>query len=120
MSAVFGGVVVWSLSYARTVAFQAPLFMGFSRQGHWNRFPFPSPEGLTNPGIEPTFLVLAGGFFTTEPPWKLTYQVCTNPYCRSHPRQQQRDIKGLMYTCSFRSWQHLGLLAVSFLVRFNF
>ena len=27
--------------------------MGFSRQEYWNRFPFPSPEDLPNPGIEP-------------------------------------------------------------------
>ena len=26
-----------------TVAYQAPLSMGFSRQEYWNRFPFPSP-----------------------------------------------------------------------------
>ena len=33
-------------------------------------WPFPSPEDLSNPGIEPTSPVLAGGFFTTEPPGK--------------------------------------------------
>ena len=101
-----------------TATCQAPLSMGFSWQGHWSRFPFPSPEGLTNLGTEPTFPALAGGFFTTQPPGKLTYLVCTSPYCRSHPRQQQRDIKGLVYMCSFRLWQHLGLLAVLFLIRF--
>ena len=26
-----------------TVAYQAPPFMGFSRQGHWSGLPFPSP-----------------------------------------------------------------------------
>ena len=34
-------------------------------------WPFPSPEDLSNPGIEPMSPVLAGGFFTTEPPGKL-------------------------------------------------
>ena len=36
-----------------TVAYQAPLSMRFSRQGYWSGLPFPSPEDLPNPGIEP-------------------------------------------------------------------
>ena len=41
-----------SLSYVRlfatpwTVAYQAPLFMGFSRQGYWSGLPFPSEDLL--------------------------------------------------------------------------
>ena len=35
------------------MARQAPLSMGFSRQEYWNGLPFPSPEALPNPGIEP-------------------------------------------------------------------
>ena len=31
---------------------------------------FPTPGDLSDPGIEPTFLALAGGFFTTAPPEK--------------------------------------------------
>jgi len=38
--------------------------MGFSRQEYWSWFPFPPPEDLRNPGIEPTSPALAGGFFT--------------------------------------------------------
>ena len=56
-----------------TVAYQAPLSMGFSRQEYWSRLPFPPPGDLPNPGIEPTFLmslVLAGGFFTTSATWE--------------------------------------------------
>ena len=49
----------------------APLFMGFSRQKYWNGLTFPSPKGLPHPGTEPVPPVLAGGFFTTEPPRKL-------------------------------------------------
>ena len=37
----------------RTVARQAPLSMGFSRQEYWSGLPFPSPEDLPNPGMEP-------------------------------------------------------------------
>ena len=36
-----------------TVAYQAPPFMGFSRQECWSGLPFPSPGDLPNPGIEP-------------------------------------------------------------------
>ena len=35
-----------------TVARQAPLSMGFSRQEHWSELPFPSPGDLPDPGIE--------------------------------------------------------------------
>ena len=36
-----------------SVAYQAPLSMGFSRQGYWSGLPFPSPGDLPNPEIEP-------------------------------------------------------------------
>ena len=36
-----------------TLACQAPLSMGFSRQEHWSELPFPPPGDLPNPGIEP-------------------------------------------------------------------
>ena len=53
-----------------TVAFQASLSMGFSRQEYYCGLPFPSLGDLPDPGIEPASLVLADGFFTTEPPRK--------------------------------------------------
>ena len=37
-----------------TVAFQAPLFMGFSMQEHRSGLPLPSPGDLPHPGIETT------------------------------------------------------------------
>ena len=36
-----------------TVAHQAPLSMGFSRQEYWSGLPFPSPGDLPDPGIKP-------------------------------------------------------------------
>ena len=36
-----------------TIAHQAPLSMGFPRQECWSGLPFPSPEDLPDPGIEP-------------------------------------------------------------------
>ena len=53
-----------------TEASQAPLSMGFSRQEYWSGLPFPSLGYLPGPGTEPTSPVLAGGFFTDEPPGK--------------------------------------------------
>ena len=53
-----------------TIAHQAPLSLGFSRQGYWSGFPFPPPGDLPNPGIEPSSSELAGGFYATEPPGK--------------------------------------------------
>ena len=52
-----------------TVAHQAPLSMGFSRQEYWNELPCPLPGDLPNPEIEPLSPVspaLAGEFFTTS------------------------------------------------------
>ena len=45
-----------------TVACQAPLSMGFSRQDYWSGLPFPSPGDLPNPGIEPRSPVLQAVF----------------------------------------------------------
>ena len=41
-----------------TVAHQASLPMGFSRQEYWSGLPLPSPEDLLDPGMEPTSPVL--------------------------------------------------------------
>ena len=53
-----------------TVAFQAPLSMGFSRQEYWSGLSCPPRGALPNPGTEPRSPALAGGFFTSRPPGK--------------------------------------------------
>ena len=61
-----------------TVAHQAPLSMGFSRQEYWSELPFPSPGDLPHPGIEPkspASPALAVGFFTTVPLLRLIFRV---------------------------------------------
>ena len=40
-----------------TVAHQAPLSMGFSRQEYWSVLPFLHPGDLPDPGIEPVSAV---------------------------------------------------------------
>ena len=70
---------VWVLSHFScvqlfdTVARQAPLSMGFSRQEYWSGFSCPPPGHLPDPGIKPTsltFPTLAGEFFTTSAKWE--------------------------------------------------
>ena len=56
-----------------TIALQALLSRGFSKQEYWSRLPLASPGDLPNPRIEPaslTSLALAGRFFTTSATWE--------------------------------------------------
>ena len=70
-------VIVKSLSHVQlfanpwTVAYQAPLSMGFSRPECWSGLPFPSPGDLPNPGIEPRSPSLQADALLSEPPEKL-------------------------------------------------
>ena len=52
----------------RTVASQAFLSMGFSKQEYWSELPFPPPGDLPDPGTEPVSPTLAGRFFIIELP----------------------------------------------------
>ena len=45
--------------------------MGFSRQEYWSRLPFPSPEDLPDPGIEPRSPALHADSLLSEPLRKL-------------------------------------------------
>ena len=53
-----------------TVAHQAPLSMGFSRQEDWSGLAFPSRGHLPDPGIEPRSPALQADALTSEPPGK--------------------------------------------------
>jgi len=53
-----------------TVAHQAPLSVGFSRQEYWSGLPFPSPGDLPDPGIKPGSPALKAYCLLTEPPGK--------------------------------------------------
>ena len=64
---------VWLSATPGTIACQAPLSMGFSRQENWSGLPFPPPRHLPNPGVEPASHLspaLAGGFLTTSTTWE--------------------------------------------------
>ena len=60
------------------LAYQAPLFMGFSRQEYWRGLPFLPPGDLPDPGIEPMSLMfpaLTSGFFNTSAIWEVPYLI---------------------------------------------
>ena len=99
-----GGTVFWYLCVCAeslqsclsvtpwTVAHQAPLSMGFSRQEYWSGLPCPPPGDLPDPGIKCMYLMppaLAGGFFTTNSPGKptLVYTLLVNSFMQSRCEQ---------------------------------
>ena len=53
-----------------TVACQAPLFMGFSKEEYWNGLPCPPLRDLPNPRTEPVSPVLQEDSLPTEPTGK--------------------------------------------------
>ena len=62
-----------------TVARQAPLSMGFSKQEYWSGLPFPSPGDLPDPGPEPASLA--------SPAWcKLKSQNYTHGFLVKAPK----------------------------------
>ena len=72
-------VVSDSFATPWTVAHQAPLSMGFSRQEYWRGLPFSSPGDLPDPGIKPRSPALQADTLPSEPPewqWgKVNYKV---------------------------------------------
>ena len=58
---------VWLFATPWTVAYHAPPSMGFFRQEYWSGLPFPSPEDLPDPGIEPRFPTLQADTLPSEP-----------------------------------------------------
>ena len=73
-----------------TIACQALLSMGFSRQEYWSGLPFPSPADLPNPGVKPASHIssaLARRFFTTSATWE-TYVAIIS--------LSKRDLRGLL------------------------
>ena len=66
------GLVLSHFSHVRlfatlwTVARQAPLLVGLSRQEYWSELPFPSPGDLPDPGIEPRSPSLQANSLTSD------------------------------------------------------
>ena len=68
-----------------TVAYQAPLSMGFSRQEYWSGVPISSPGDLPDPGIEPRSPALQADALLSEPQGKSS--------CQDGPYQKVKDNK---------------------------
>ena len=79
-----------------TVAHQAPLSMGFSRQEYWSGWPFPSPGNLPHPEIETGSPALQADSLPSETIFKpYIHRGSDTPYPRGP---------------SIISWQYIGPL----------
>ena len=72
-----------------TVAHQAPLSMGFSRQEYWSGLPCPLPGDLPNPGVEPRSAALAGKFFTSDGPLRCRIAFLSHDRLQSYGQAMQ-------------------------------
>ena len=66
-----------------TVAYRAPLSMGFSRQEYWSGLPFPPPGDLPDPGIGPRSPARQAGSLPAEPPDDIIFSMF---------RKQERNV----------------------------
>ena len=69
-----------------TIACQAPLSTGFSRQQYWSGLPLSPPEDLSDLGMEPMSLALAGGWASEESEVAQSCLTLCNPMNCSLPR----------------------------------
>ena len=72
-----------------SVAHQAHLSMGFSRQEYWSELPFPLPVDLPDSGIKPMSFL----FFFAFLPWSLSHDPLHLPAIES-PLEAQKDLSG--------------------------
>ena len=82
--------VVSDSATPRTIAYQAPLSMGFSRQEYWSgKWLFPSPGDLPDPGIKPRSPALQVNSFTSWATREAYHGPPFNPSC-CHTAQRCR------------------------------
>ena len=70
-----------------TVAYQAPLSMGFSRQEYWSGLLFPSAGDLPGPGIKPQSPSFQADALTSEPPGKPPIPLIPEPWMQEMASQ---------------------------------
>ena len=82
---------VWLFATIWTVACQAPLPMGFSRQEYWSGLPCPPPGNLPDPGIKPQSVIspaLEGRFYTISATWEAQKNGIDNLICKVETETQ--------------------------------
>ena len=92
----------------RTVAYQAPPPMEFSRQEYWSVLPFPSPEDPPNPGIEPRSPTLQEDAIPSEPPGKPYFNMKYLTSNFTHPNSLSQ-----VFMVFFASGSKMSLISVS-------
>ena len=98
---------VWPFATPWTVAHQAPLSMGFSRQEYWSGLPFSPPGHLPHPAMELEYLAspaLAGRFFTTSATWEALMVVAFLPRQLKSPSVLAWRIPGTGSLVGCRLW----------------
>ena len=88
----------------RTVAYQAPPSMGFSRQAYWSGLPFSSPGDLPNPGTEPGSPALEADALTSEPPGKPKLHKAMPMYQSSHSQILSRSMELCRFLATSIQW----------------
>ena len=103
---------VWLFVTPWTVAHQAPLSMGFTRQEYWSGLPGPPPGNLHNPGIKPVSSVssalkadslLLSHWGNPSQPYIYIYPLSLKPHRHkppSHPSKSSHstELSSLCYT----------------------
>ena len=91
-----------------TVAHQAPLSMGFSRQKYCSGLPFPSPGDLPDPGTEPESPTLQVGCLLSEPPGTTALNKAQEGCQPRAPSRQQATWSELGLVSGLASAEHLS------------
>ena len=99
-------LVLTTLVTPWTVACQAPLSMGFSRQEYWSGLPFLFPRNLPNPGIEPRSPALQEDSLPTELQGK---HVCIYIYIYIHTHIYIMYVYIYMYMYIYITHTHIRI-----------
>ena len=84
--------VISNSLWAMSIAHQALLYRGFSRQEYWSGSPFASPGDLPNPGIEPGSPALKADSLLSEPPRKKAHMGLQKPMVKFSGILQDKNI----------------------------
>ena len=112
---------VWLFATPWTVACQAPLSMGFSRQWYWSSLPFLPPRDLPDPGTEPKSPALQADSLPSKlqgkPKIKITYTkkkwCLTHTHTHTHTMNYYSAIKKNETMPFSATWMALEIIILS-------